>query len=378
MNSSERFKTALRGGKPDRIPVAPKIWVDFAAKVANISICDILQNPVTALRVIALAGKKLGIDAVRQFHFPARRILQENGSVYEIDKNDEKIGKIDINGGLSTQLFDSKQFNISDPVTIAYHFWDTAEPVVNNLKDANSIAVPDAKVFDYLGWNKNQQTVIDEFGKHLAIIGDCGSATMSYYIRFRGIENALFDLIENPLLVHTVMEKGAQTAIAKGKYWLDMGIDILRLNDSAGNMTLMSPAHWRQFIFPYLKIVCDELHNYNKKALIYCHICGNILPIAEHLAEAGFDCIAPLDPLGGFTVRDIRDKVGNKVSLMGGVNTLSLLHNTPEQITQEAIECINGAGKNGFILGSGCVVPRDCPIENIEALVETAKKYKLN
>ncbi|MEN6385715.1 MAG: uroporphyrinogen decarboxylase family protein [Phycisphaerales bacterium] len=34
--------------------------------------------------------------------------------------------------------------------------------------------------------------------------------------------------------------------------------------------------------------------------------------------------------------------------------------------------------KSGFILGSGCVVPRDCPIENIVALVEAAKKYKLN
>jgi uroporphyrinogen-III decarboxylase len=377
MNTTQRFKTALRGGKPDRIPVVPKIWVDFAAKATNTPIEDIIQNPLTALRVIALAGKKLDVDAVRQFHFPARKLLRQDGKVYEINHKGEKIGAIDIDGGLSTLLFDSKLFNICDPATIAYHHWAVSEPVVNNIKDAQAIAVPDAKLFDYLGWNKNQQAIIDEFGENLAFIGDCDSATMSYYIRFRGLERAMFDLIENPELVHTVMEKGVQTAIARGKYWLDMGIEILRLNDSAGNMTIMSPAHWREFIYPHIKTVCDELHNYNKNAIVYCHICGNVLPIADDLVNAGFDCIAPLDPLGGFSVADIRAKVGQSVSLMGGVNTISLLQNTPNQIEQEATECIKQSGGNGFILGSGCVVPRDCPIENISALVKSSKKYKL-
>jgi hypothetical protein len=377
MNATERFKTALRGGRPDRIPTTPKIWVDFAAKATKTPIEDIIQSPLTSLRVIALAGQKLGVDAVRQFHFPPRKLLHEDGKVYEIDLKREKIGVIDIDGGLSTLLFDSKRFNICDPVIIAYHHWASSEPVVNNIQDAKAIAVPDAKVFDYLEWHKNQQVIIKEFCGNLAFIGDCDSATMSYYIRFRGLERAMFDLIENPELVHAVMEKGVETAIARGKYWLDMGIETLRLNDSAGNMTLMSPVHWREFVYPHIKTVCDELHKYNKDAIIYCHICGNILPIAQNLVDAGFDCIAPLDPLGGFTVAEVRAKVGQKVSLMGGVNTISLLQNTPNKIEQEATECIKQSGGNGFILGSGCVVPRDCPIENISALVEASKKYKL-
>ena len=30
---------------------------------------------------------------------------------------------------------------------------------------------------------------------------------------------------------------------------------------------------------------------------IYCHICGNVLPVVELLVDAGLDCIAPLDRL---------------------------------------------------------------------------------
>ena len=76
--------------------------------------------------------------------------------------------------------------------------------------------------------------------------------------------------------------------------------------------------------------------------------------------------------MGGFTVNDIKNKVGNVVSLMGGVNTLSLLQNNPNQIRKEAAECIKQSRQNGFILGSGCVVPRDCPQENLQALVDAS------
>lgn len=71
-------------------------------------------------------------------------------------------------------------------------------------------------------------------------------------------------------------------------------------NDSAGNMSLLSPAMWRKFIAPNLTYFCKEVHSYCPEAKIYCHICGNILPILEDLIETGLDCIAPLDPLGGF------------------------------------------------------------------------------
>ena len=85
----------------------------------------------------------------------------------------------------------------------------------------------------------------------------------------------------------------------KAKLNLDMRIKILRLNDSVGNMSVISPAHWRRFVFPHIREVCSAIHDYDKDAKIYCHICGNVLPIAEDLVETGLDCIGPLDPLGG-------------------------------------------------------------------------------
>jgi uroporphyrinogen-III decarboxylase len=378
MNASQRFLNALKGKAVDRIPVVPKIWVDFSANVTGTDLKDIIQDPSTALRVIALAGKKLELDAVRQFHFPAKKIVEENGEIFEINKSGKKIGKIDMAGGLGTHLFDSKDYKISVPYTMAYcHSWSAPEPVINSIEDVKQMAIPDAALFDELGWAKRQKAIIDEFGKDLYLIGNCDTATIAFYIAFRGINNAMMDLVLQPNLVHAVLEKGTQIAINKGKYWLDMGINVLRLNDSAGNMSLISPQHWKEFVFPYFKTICTELHNYNKNAIIYCHICGNVLPIIDLLVESGLDCIAPLDPLGGFNVKQVREKAGDNISLMGGVNALTLLNGSPKEIMDEAYECMGGAGtKGGFVLGSGCVVPRNTPSKNITALVNAAKQFK--
>lgn len=373
MNPKQRFIAALRRREVDRVPVVPKIWVDYAARYTHTDLKQIIQDPLCANYTIAMAGKKLGFDAVRLFAFPEKKIKEENGELFELDPGGKKIGRIDMQGGLSTYLFDDSYYQIEDPVTISYcHSWTTSTPLVNTIDQARRIAVPDAKVFDCLNWGVNYKKVYEKFGDELYLIGNLDTATMSFYVTFRGINNAMTDIIINPGLVHAVMQKGTEIAISRGKYWLDQGIEVLRLNDSTGNMSLISPAHWKEFIFPYIKQVCGELHNYNENALIYCHICGNVLPVIELLVETGLDCIGPLDPLGNFTVKQARAKAGDSVSLMGGVNTLTLLNGTPAQVKQEARQCILGAGTQGFILGSGCVVPRDCPAENLKALTEVA------
>jgi uroporphyrinogen-III decarboxylase len=173
-----------------------------------------------------------------------------------------------------------------------------------------------------------------------------------------------------------MMEKGAAIAIERGKFNVDLGLPVLRLNDSVANMSVISPRAWREFVLPHMRTVCDELHAYDPRVRIYCHICGNALPILEGCLEAGVDCIGPLDPLGGFTCADARAVVGDRAALMGGVNTLSFVHRTPADLIEEARTCIVAAGRDGgYILGSGCALPRSSRRENLLALAEAAERF---
>ncbi len=374
---AERFYTAISNRAPDRVPVMPKLWVDSAAHLTSTDLIEVISNPQTALDIVFEAGRMCGVDGIRQFHLPARQVVSKNGSVFEVDKSGRPIGKIDMMGGLSTHLDNPRVFNLEDPYFIAFsQFWTASEPFVKTIQDANQIAVPDKEFYVDLGCAHRQKTIFEKAGGKIALIGDCGSATLAFHVNLRGMQNAMLDLIENPVLVHRVMEKGVAVAIEKGKFNIDLGINILRINDSVANMSLISPQHWRTFIFPHMKAICDELHAYAPDVKIYCHICGNSLPIAEDLVATGLDCIGPLDPLGGFTPADFRARVGNSVALMGGVNTLSFVDHAPEDIVEEARQCIQQVGlEGGYILGSGCVVPRSAGIENLRALRTAAETY---
>ena len=376
LTASERLYTALSGLLPDRVPTLPKIWVDLGAALTGTDLREVIENPETAMEVIVQGALEVKADAARLFHFPARKTAVLDEDLVELDQDGNVLGKIDVLGGLATQLTDPDKIRLEDPYQMAFvQFWNTPEPIVHTIEDARRIAVPEKSLYQQLGFENLQNKLQSEYSEKIAMIGDCASATLAFCVLYRKLENALMDFIVNPGLVHALMEKGVAVAIEKGKFNIDSGLKMLRLNDSVANMSVISPEHFREFIFPHMKTLCDELHRYDPDVRIYCHICGDVMPIMDDLVETGLDCIGPLDPLGGSTAAQARQAVGDRVALMGGVNTLSFINSTPGQIIEESRICIETSGKKGFILGSGCVIPRSARKENIIALHTASERF---
>lgn len=380
LTAPERLHRTLAGEATDQVPYVPKIWLDLAALLTDTDMLAVIEDPFLALKVMVDAGLMVGADGVRQFFIPSRKTEKVDETVFEVDESGRRLGPIDMSGGWATHLYAPSDFRLDDPYAIAHlHFWKVDEPLVRDISDARKIAVPNRSFYEETMYGDFQRQMIAYAGDNIALIGDCDSATLSFYIDFRGIERSLMDFIDNPGLVHAVMEKGVARSIERGKYNIDLGLRILRLNDSAANMSLISPKHWQEFIFPHMKSVCEELHHYCPDVKIYCHICGNVLPIIELLAEAGIDCIAPLDPLGGFSVADARQRVGDSMILMGGLNTLSFIQSDKAAITDEARRCMAEGlvGQGRFILGSGCAIPRTAPKEILQAVSAAARNFEL-
>ncbi|MCA1808869.1 MAG: uroporphyrinogen decarboxylase family protein, partial [Lentisphaerae bacterium] len=309
------------------------------------------------------------------FFIPQRTTRVDANALYEIDDRGRDIGQIDLEGGWATHLQRAEDFRLDDPHDIAFRAFRKHEaPRVNSPSEAARIAVPD-RAFWEAATAKQLSAAQAHAAGRIALIGDCNTATLGWYIDFRGMQQAMFDLIEQPALVHAVMEKGVEYAIERGKFCIDHGLCILRLNDSVANMSVISPATWREFIRPHMTEICDELHNYAPDTRIYCHICGNILPVIEDLAGTGLDCIGPLDPLGGFSVAEARARVGTEMILLGGVNTLDFINADPAQIKEQARACIRAGQVRGsrYILSSGCVVPPGARKENLLALRRAAE-----
>ncbi len=378
MSHAQRLQTAFNGGAPDRIPSMPKIWFTLAANLLKMDVADIVRDPVTAMNCVVDAAVAMNCDGARLFLNPPRNVQWQGEKLIEVDDAGKPLGEVDLAGGLSTHLDDPSRFDPADPHCMAFNTtWKSHEPWIKDEADLRRIRIADKACFEQWGYGKIVEDLKAKVGDRCGLVGDCDSATMAYCVGLRGMMQAMMDLLDDPSFVHKLMGKGVAASIERGKFWIDRGINILRLNDSVGNMSVISPQQWREFVGPHMKEVCDELHRYKPGVKIYCHICGNVTPIVEDLAAVGLDCIAPLDPLGGVSVKDVRRRVGKDTVLMGGVHTLLFTRSDTAELRKASRECLDGNGQmESYILGSGCALPPDSTADNMQALAEEAANWR--
>jgi len=370
------FNAVMDGQIPVRPPVAAKIWMDLACRLTNTPFIDALNDPLVAMRVIVDACLETGMDAARLFTFPFRKVEMRDGVYIHVDERGRRIGTIDIAGGWATHCDNPADRDIArDDIMMSYSHFIAAEPAINTAADLQRMAVPPAAYLEAVGFGKAVDGLLREAGNQIALVGDCGSGTLAFHVAMRGMTQALMDFIDDPALLEASMERGVDLCLQRARFFLNHGVRILRYNDSVANMSVISPGHWRTFILPHLKRFCDEVHRMAANARVYCHICGNTLPIMEDLAVSGLDCIAPLDPRGGMTVAQVRERLGPTFPLMGGMDTLSFVNASPDDFMAEANRCLEAGAAGPYVLGSGCVVPRTARVEHLRAMRPIAEMW---
>ena len=73
------------------------------------------------------------------------------------------------------------------------------------------------------------------------------------------------------------------------------------------------------------------------------------------------------------SVGHTKERIGTELTLMGGLSCLTLIDGTPEQVYEEAAQCIaEGMAGGRYVLGSACAVPRYTPVENMMAARQAA------
>lgn len=184
-----------------------------------------------------------------------------------------------------------------------------------------------------------------------------------------GTDNFLKNLITNPDKAHDLLEIVTESnlrIIDKFKE-LDIGLCI---SDPVASTSLISVKNFREFAMPYQKKCIDRIGN---GATL--HICGRSKEIWDSMVEAGMTNLS-LDNIED--LEEAKNSVGDKVTIMGNVKPVDTIKNgNKEDVIFEAKECIKKAYDNpkGFILSSGCQIPIDSPIENVQALMDVARSY---
>jgi len=145
-----------------------------------------------------------------------------------------------------------------------------------------------------------------------------------------------------------------------------LGIDGIMPCGDLGSSTgmLASPQWYRQHVWPWHKAFCDKAHAMGLKVLKHC--CGNTNAVEEDLAAAGYDAHEGLQHSGGMDLRDLKRRVGHKMTLWGGIWHEHIILGTPQDIRADAAYAFaHAAPGGGFIMGSSHSLAVDAKKENI-------------
>ncbi len=164
------------------------------------------------------------------------------------------------------------------------------------------------------------------------------------------------------------------------KRYVDAGAHgILIAGDLAGNDgPFLSPNLMRELVFPFLKAQVAIIKDYRDVPIVY-HSDGNINTLMEDIVNLDIDGINPLEPHAGMDLGLIKRRYGNKLCLLGNVDTNYVLpQGTPQEVEKEVKRVIDIAHPGGgFILQSANMLTPDVPVANIFAMFDTAENYRM-
>ncbi|MFB3923491.1 MAG: uroporphyrinogen decarboxylase family protein [Terriglobia bacterium] len=193
------------------------------------------------------------------------------------------------------------------------------------------------------------------------IEGPCAEAA-----DLRGINTLMTDFYDDPAFVRDLFGFVVEMELRFARAQIDAGIDLMGIGDAAAS--LVGPAIYEEFVWPYEKKMIDGLHALG--ARVRLHICGNTRRILEGMGRLGCE-IVDLDFM--VPIAEARAKMGPNQALLGNLDPVRAVRGgTPESIAAALAECHRAAGAR-YIVGAGCEIPRDTPPENVRAFAEYAR-----
>jgi uroporphyrinogen decarboxylase len=240
--------------------------------------------------------------------------------------------------------------------------------IVNDTDDAEKLKVPEtgeARTGEYIKTVREAKKLITDRPVFAGAIGPFSLAG-----RLLDMTEIMILAFEEPETVRIVLEKATQFIISYAKEFKKAGADgIIFAEPAAG---LLSPSLNRSLSAEYIKQITGEIKS-GDFTVIY-HNCGNTIPLIKDILEIKADGLH----FGNYIkLKEMLPLVPPDIAVFGNVSPADQFKNgTAGSITENTLEILEECGgyKN-YIPSSGCDIPPDSPLENIDAYFKTVRGY---
>jgi len=366
MTSKERLLTALNRQKPDRLPVTIHQWQGYHLEKYMGGVSDLE------------ACKQVGFD-------PQIQYFEEMAQFWLVDADFSK---------LNTNTWkDIPEVISSDPDNrIVHHTIETpggtltyktagdrkttwiSEYLIKHDEDIYLIdkympvpqlsLVPIAKKYDELGDEGILRGFVwgDQAGcwPHVACLYDITDLIMATFSK--------------PIWVHQLLEILLNKKLQFIESMKDAKFDLIETGGGSSSSTVISPAIHKEFCLPYDRKMHDALHRLD--FLISYHTCGGTYDIEDLIVQNGCDAsetLAPQSIGSNLEPWDLKQKVGNRIALIGGMDQFNILTDgSKEQIRNMVFKLFEKVGYEGGYICSASDHFFETPVENLKWFAEAA------
>ena len=332
----ERFHDALSGQPKDRVPVFIGVSLWAAANFPEAPFKTIASDPALIVKSQLWARQLIGGDSL----YPS-----------------------------ADPLFIAEGFGCEVRFLETGPLVDPLPMTISGVEDIEKIPFPNPR-------ETGRFPVVIEAAKRLSeqsngevpLIGAFEGA-FTQTCRIIEVEQILRMIYKNPQTLDILLDRMNDFLIDFGQVLIENGVNILFIPEPTASSTMIAPRMFRQLVLPRLQKLAGRLN-----VPVVLHICGDTKPILDAMGEAGAEIIS-LDQC--MDLSESRTVVPDKV-LGGNVDPIqSLLLGEAEKVTKDALNCLQKAGTERFILMPGCSVPPNSPVENLKAMVTAAIEYGL-
>jgi len=247
------------------------------------------------------------------------------------------------------------------------------KPVMQKISDVKYLKIPDIRKDGHIPeMLKAVKILKKELGNEVYIMGRADQGPFSLAAELVGINNFLIEIGDNKnegnvkkLLDYTT-EVFLNYAIELSK----AGSDVTSMGESLAGPSVVSPSIYRKYALTFESKIIEELKKRN--IIISSHICGNVDAIIRDFISTSTQIIE-IDEEANF--EKAKNLSNGRCCILGQVSPRILKTGTISEVERETIKTMN-IGKNGygFILGAGCAIPGNTPVDNIKKMVEIGRK----
>jgi len=327
MNSYKRYMNTLQGKPVDFLPRTP-ILMQYAAEYSGASYAEF----AAAYQVLTLANiecaRHFGIDQLSCISDPYRETHGFGGKITYVPDGPPRCSHpLEAQKNLSV-------LDLPDP--------HRSERMLDRILAVREYRRKYNLDYSVLGW----------------VEGPAAEAA-----DLRNVMNFLTDLIDDEPFSAELMDLCLHTALDFARAQIEAGADTIGIGDAIASQ--ISPAMYERVVQPREKKLVQAIHKMGAKVKL--HICGNITHLLPGISDLGVD-ILDVDHM--VDMCRVRETVGDKVTLSGNLDPVSVIKNgTPDQIKKAFRRLYKEVG-NPYMVNAGCEIPSGTPQENLQALCE--------